>query len=167
MWRLLGWLLCAVCLFAAPAFSGYAANVSFVVIETGAAAQAAQGTAELWEGGIMDVFFDAGHVVSNARAKKMSVIPAEEFPEGALRDFQEADEGGSEYFIIAFLNYAEASEGAEAGAPESVRLRLYKVAPYKFLVEESALGKGFVFEDGVNGARAMAKAIVPYIGRKM
>ncbi|MDR3300909.1 MAG: hypothetical protein LBT01_00070 [Spirochaetaceae bacterium] len=158
-------VVCFLC--SASFFQIYAANISFMVIETGGAALAAKGMAELWEDGIMDVFFDAGHIISNARTKKIPAQPTkEEFPEEALRDFQDADEGSSEYFIIAFLNYGDTIT-TEATAPESVNLRLYKVAPYKFLMEKTANGKYNPSEDALTDVKKLAKAIIPYIGRKM
>jgi hypothetical protein len=148
-------------------FSLHAANVSFIVLETGAGAAAARGPAGLWEEGIMEVFFNDGHIISNAKARKINTFPPQEFPEEALRDFQEADEGGSEYFIVAFLNYGEEIKTG-ISKPQSVTLRLYNVAPYRFLAETIVKEANKTpVEDELNVARDCAKEISVFIGRKM
>jgi hypothetical protein len=153
--------------FIASSFcSIYAATVSFIVLETGAAAAAAKGPAGLWEEGIMEVFFNDGHIISNAKARKITTFPKQEFPEEALRDFQEADEGGSEFFIIALLTYG-ADDSGKNPLPESATLRLYNVKPYKFLTEKTIEKSGAPLEDTLNIARNCAQEISIFIGRMM
>jgi hypothetical protein len=148
-------------------FSLYAANVSMVVLETGAAALAAREPAGLWEEGIMEVFFNDGHIISNAKAKKIGAFPKQEFPEEALRDFQDADEGGSKYFIVALLNYGD-ELCAGAARPVSVTIRLFHVTPYQFLTETTIEDvKKAPVEDELNIARDCAKDISVFIGRIM
>ncbi|MDR2864974.1 MAG: hypothetical protein LBV68_05120, partial [Spirochaetaceae bacterium] len=80
-------------------FFSYAANVSFMVIEVGSGTSGLKRTYEVWEDGILEVFFNAGHIISNAQVQKIPFYPNAELPEEAVRDFREAGEGGSEYFI--------------------------------------------------------------------
>jgi hypothetical protein len=137
------------------------------VLETGAAAAAAKGPAGLWEEGIMEVFFNDGHIISNAKTRKITTFPKQEFPEEALRDFQEADEGGSEFFIVALLSYGDKVAGRNP-VPESVTLRLYNVNPYQFLTEKIIEEKSDTpVEDALNIARNCARDISIFIGRKM
>jgi hypothetical protein len=143
----------------------FAANVSFIVLESGTAAVAAKNAATLWEDGIMEVFFNNGHIISNAKTRKIPVFPKEELPEEALREFQEADEGGSEYFMVALLNYSDSSNEVYA-TPESVTIRLYSVSPYKFIAEKTIIEKNKnTVEDELNNAKKIAGEIVWYIGR--
>ena len=52
----------------------------------------------LWESGLMDVFFEAGHIVSNAPALRLDRKPAEAFPEAARPELNEAIAGGGGVF---------------------------------------------------------------------
>jgi hypothetical protein len=151
----------------------FASNVSFIVLESGNAATVAKNAAILWEDGIMEVFFNNGHIISNAKSRKIPEFPKEELPEEALRDFQEADEGGSDYFMVALLNYSNKSDEV-AAMPESVTIRLYSVSPYKFIVEktivekkEARTGEKNTTEYELNNAKKLADEIVWYIGRDM
>jgi hypothetical protein len=145
------------------------------VLESGKAATASRNTATIWEDGIMEVFFNNGHIISNAKSRKISVFPKEELPEEALRDFQDADSGGSEYFIVALLKYSD--DGSEDyAAPKSVTIRLYGVSPYKFITEKTLDDKNKVLgisknknsvDDALSNAKKVAAEIVWYIGRDL
>jgi len=109
----------------------FAANVSFMVLETGAGAFKVDGMANIWEEGFLDAFFNAGHIISNARTVKLDFFPEEELPDAVITDFKEAKEGRSDYFIVVLLNYEAEVNGMTA--PESVTMKLYNVTPYKFI----------------------------------
>jgi hypothetical protein len=168
---------CALFMVLLLALTGplFAANVSFIVLESGKAASASRNTATIWEDGIMEVFFNNGHIISNAKSKKIPLFPKEELPEEALRDFQDADSGGSEYFMVALLNYSD--DGSEEYAtPKSVTIRIYAVSPYKFIAEKTmddknkSLGVGKnknSADDALGNAKKLAGEIVWYIGRDM
>lgn len=144
-----------------------ASNVSVMIIESGKGAIGARDIAELWEDKIMNAFFSEGHIVSNARAKRIAHESGNEIPEEALRDLQSASEGGVEYFILALLNYKDALINSRAN-PEIISLRLYKVSPYSMLFEESvAQGAKVTHEDAINNARHAVKIINSYMRRGM
>lgn len=144
-----------------------AENVSVMVIEAGAGATTAEANASSWEDNIMDVFFNEGHIVSNARARRIASFPPEEIPEEALRDLQEASEGGSEYFVIAFLGYGESGKD-EKTKPNTVRLRLYRVNPYRYVREEvvSVQGKATPIDVVLQRTRTAVKNMIPYMKRR-
>ena len=52
---------------------------------------------------MMDVFFDTGHIVSNARMIRLDRKPAENFPGEAENDYQDARINGMDYFVIAIV----------------------------------------------------------------
>jgi len=91
-----------LCGFILPQLSG--ATVSCLVIETGLPSGGAKSQySTMWENNLMDVFFDTGHIVSNARMMRLDRKPAENFPGAAERDYQEARENGMDYFLIAIV----------------------------------------------------------------
>jgi hypothetical protein len=117
------------------------ASVSFLVLETGL--EEGQGDSRyssLYESGLLDVFFDAGHIVSNAPILRLSGRPRQTFPEEAMGDLAEAIEGGMEYFILAQLDYAAPPDG-EIEKPRSISLRIFRVKPYKLIYEQRYDGK--------------------------
>jgi hypothetical protein len=144
----------------------YAASVSFMVIETGTGAKAAGNAAKQWEDGIMDAFFSAGHIISNAPMLYLSSYPQGEIPPAAKRDLSDAGAGFSDYFIIAFLNYDDTVPAGQS-KPKSVSLRLYKVSPYRFLVEKSLSEKDGAALSGAETAKILAHKIMPFVGRGM
>ena len=116
------------------AISLNAATVSFLVIETGLDADPeANLHSSLWESGLLDVFFESGHIVSNAPVMRLYKKPVEKFPAEAQNDFNEALEGGVEYFIIAMLDY---QNGVNAQRPQNITLRLFKTRPFEMLFEQ-------------------------------
>jgi hypothetical protein len=160
-----------------PVFPVLAENVSVMVIESGAGAVAGAGNADFWENGMMEVLFDAGHIVSNARSMRIARFPDDEFPNEALRDFQEAAEGGAEYFVLALLEYGNSETDAYV-QPESISLRIYKINPYAFLFEKKLVGKPSLAKTGAKkpekivaretddlwNVKNAAEAVISYIG---
>ena len=83
-----------------------ASMVSFMVIETGLPMEARRTEySSLWEDGLMSVFFDAGHIVSNSLVMRLEKTPETEFPQEAQADYLEASGGGAEFFVLVFLEY--------------------------------------------------------------
>ncbi|MDR1909981.1 MAG: hypothetical protein LBQ35_08735 [Spirochaetaceae bacterium] len=111
-------------------------TVSFIVGETGLSREAPSSDASnRWETGLMDAFFDAGHIVSNAPILRLGSPAREELPPEFMRDFYDAREGGVEFLILALLDY-RAWDGRGPLEPRRVSLRVFRVTPYQFVVEE-------------------------------
>ena len=124
-----------------PVPSLFGAAVSFLVLETGLEeGQGASRYSSLYESGLLDVFFDAGHIVSNAPILRLSRVPGQTFPEEAMDDLEEAIEGGMEYFVLAQLDYA-VPPGETIEKPRSIFLRIFRVKPYKLIYEQRYDGK--------------------------
>ena len=116
-------------IFVITAFPLNAASVSFLVIETGLSKNSANSRySTMWENGLMDVFFETGHVVSNAPILRISRKPAEGFPSEAEKDFKEAKEGEIDYFIVAIVSHP---------APHNVSLRLFRTNSQQMLFEHT------------------------------
>jgi hypothetical protein len=156
------WLAFPLCFFLA--FPLPAATVSFLVIETGLREEwGSSGYSALWENSLLDVFFEAGHIVSNAPVMRLSRIPAEDFPQEALAEFTEATEGGAEFFILARLDYRPSQAGVEP-APWNIALRVYRTRPYGLVHEERLEDLGVsAARDESARANQTVRRLIPYI----
>jgi hypothetical protein len=153
--------------------SAFAHTVSFLVIETGIRQEnpAVESTV-IWENGLMDAFFDAGHIVSNARNLRISRHPSKDFPDEARGDLEEAREGMVDYFILAFLDYRGTEVpgtsvpgegvpgGSRASKPQQVSLRVFKVNPYGKIYEQGYTG---AMKDESVRAKKAAGLILPHL----
>jgi hypothetical protein len=94
-----------------------AATVSFLVVETGIPEQSERPQSSLlWENGLFDVFFDAGHIVSNAPIMRIPEKTTEKLPGPVRGELDQARNGGAEYFIVVLLEYPAFAAG---GIPDS------------------------------------------------
>jgi hypothetical protein len=143
-----------------------AANISFLVIETGVREEGrVNESSTIWENGLMDVFFDAGHIVTNAPILRLNETPSGEFPGEAREDLEEARLGGAEFFVLALLDYQETLPAANSGLnPRSVSLRLFSTNPYKILYERTyPAGASLQKNDRFSYAQNAARLIVPFL----
>ncbi|MDR3171439.1 MAG: hypothetical protein LBU17_07410 [Treponema sp.] len=117
-----------------------AAMVSFLVIETGRRENIpVHELTDLWENGLMDAFFEAGHIVSNAPIMRLAIKPDKDLPDEAQGDLREALAGGSEFLILALLDY-ESSSGGGVEKLQGVSLRLFRTKPYKLVFTQQYSG---------------------------
>ena len=138
-----------------PAFG---ANISFWVIETGINEEGAiSETSYLWESGMLDVFFEAGHIVSNAPVHRVTGDEAAILEEGYFietsREYEEALEYGADFFIAVFLDYG-AEDGLLLRKPRTALLQIYKMTPETIIFEGTLKSPGV--EDGMNTAKEFA-----------
>jgi len=104
-----------------------ATNVSFLVMETGLPKDGPSSPYTImWENGLMDVFFEYGHIVSNSPIMRIFQKPLDGFPDEAERDFDDAKEGGMRYFVIAIVEHP---------IPYKVSLRLFNTSSQEMLRE--------------------------------
>jgi len=111
------------CAFILPPLFG--ATVSCLVIETGPSGGSKNQYSAMWENNLMDVFFDIGHIVSNARMIHLDRKPAENFPGEAENDYLQARASGMDYFLIAIIDQNQ-----------SVSLRLFNTNSRELLKEQ-------------------------------
>jgi len=115
-----------VAVFFAPAPLG-AATVSVLVMEAGQSRENQGGLYPIqWENGLLEVFFDSGHIVSNFPKIQIAKKSDDDFPPEASRDFNSAQEGGMEYFLVAIVDYAQSN----------VSLRLFSTQSSKMIHEQ-------------------------------
>jgi hypothetical protein len=110
----------------------------------------------------MDVFFEAGHIVSNAPIMHIVERPESSFPEENSAAIQQAYAGGAEYLVIAILDYEGVTKPAR---PRVVSLRLFHLYPYKLLFEEIYSNSGQTpMSEEISHAKRTAQMIIPHIG---
>ncbi|MDR1105336.1 MAG: hypothetical protein LBL44_03165 [Treponema sp.] len=141
-----------------------AATVSFMVVETGLSPEDGINTcSSLWENGLLDVFFDAGHIVSSAPMLRLKDKPGGELPDEAKDDIAEAAEGGMDFFIVAILEYHSGS-GTETGntKPRQVSLRVFTTSPCRMLFEQQCTEKANVsMDDEFAWVKQEARRLLP------
>jgi hypothetical protein len=131
------------CIFAGLAVPApvFAYTVSFIVVETGRIEDAqGNGASHLWENELMDVFFNAGHIVSNAQTLRAGRETLKDFPDEVRGDFDEAREGAVDFFVMALLDYQASGESPETAGPRRVLLKVFRVNPYQKVYEQEYSG---------------------------
>jgi hypothetical protein len=170
------------------------ATLNFMVVETGFGQEGVPFTGNfessvLWETCLFDVFFEAGHVVSNSPILPLAGLsaadfpgnqsPAKEFPGQLWPELENAILGGADYLVFALLSYPRGAADLRA-KPEGVSLRIYAVNPAgglagcRFVYEGAALLE--TLEQAGNrsrnsargdaeaeGAKRLIRGLVPYI----
>ena len=156
-------LLLMIFIAAAGTVPSGAATISIMIIETGAVDEAAKSAAAIWESGIMDAFFDEGHIVCNTPAIKLPSLDDEELPKEARRNFEDADINGVDYFVIAQLNYSQTESSVITG-PDKVSLRLYRINQYGMLHKTSyPVNPDLHVPEKFSGAKNAAQMLSTYI----
>jgi len=119
-----------VCMIAAG--GARAANVSFLVMETGLPPGSSETRySALWEDGLLEVFFESGHIVSNApRMRLTNAVVPEGFPPEARKDYEDARNGGMDYFLIAIVDHSS----------QNVSLRLFSTRSLEPIAEKAYAG---------------------------
>ena len=104
-----------------PAF---ASLISFSFVETGVGNDI-PGTqhGSVWEGGLMEVFFNAGYIVTNSPLSRIERKPEHTLSGIILTEFEEAVEGGAEYFVLGFL---ECLVDGGSAVPININIIIYK-----------------------------------------
>ena len=139
-----------------------ASMVSVLVVETGINEGTSSGRySSLWEGGLMDAFFDAGHIVTNSPIVRMAKKPPRDLTGPVEADFQEAVSGGADYFMLAFLEYKNQGDTA---IPVAVVLKLYNSDSQKLVYEQNfPAGTGKNLDEEYQFAQKAGRAIISHI----
>jgi hypothetical protein len=182
----LGFLLFAV--LNSPVFS---VGLYILVAETGSGAKEGSVSQDepgvgfdssfLWEACLMDVLFEAGHIVSNSPILGLGpeipgevspggeppfeVSPGGEFPGELGRNLAEARSGMADYLILALLHYPAAAD--KRTRPERVDLKLYSLEPDRFVYGETGFpvpaGGSAAAANEAQQARQLIRSLIPHI----
>jgi len=117
-----------------------AANVSFLVMETGESREdPAYQYPILWENGLLEIFFEAGHIVSNFPIMQIAGKPADGFPDEAKESFEDARTGGMDFFLVGIVDYAQSGVSLRlfnTKSPKMIQEQKYKVTSFRSTKEE-------------------------------
>ena len=148
-----------------------AATVSVLVVESGLPpGNGCTSSAEVWESGFMDTFFDAGHIVSNAPCFQIGSIldsnadiaASRVLPREVNGDFDQARIGGADFFVLVILNYTESMEH-----PKDVIIRVFSVSTGDLLHETKGTVKAWINTDEeFLDVKRQAGRIVPHLVKK-
>lgn len=150
----------------------FCANVSVMVIETGLrdGRPLFYGeTTGIWETGLMDVFFEEGHIVTNAEAIALEKKPGQEMPSEIRSCIEEAGEVGIDYFVLAYLSYDTAHTGRFSGGrskPAGIEFNLFNINLSKCIwtqyidLELAAYPK----TEELGRARRIARSLLMHLG---
>jgi len=128
------YLLAGLFLGLIAAFPLNAANVSFLIMETGHSKDDPAGRYPvLWENGLMDVFFESGHIVSNFPIMKIVEKPTDGFPNEVEEEFETAQNGGMDFFLVGIVDYTQSG----------VSLRLFNTKSLRIIQEQKYTVKSF------------------------
>jgi len=138
-------------------FSINAATVSFYVIETGVNEDfdIKQSQSIQWENAFLDVFFDAGYIISNA-----PILRIEKKPSDVLQvvDIEEAVDYGVDYMLIVLLEYKK-----DLKEPIEVSFYIYRVTRKEKVIEKKIIIKRESSQNDYNNMKTVAKGFIPYI----
>jgi len=141
-------------------FSVEASMISFSVIETGLPqdGRTSQHTI-LWENTLLDVFFNAGHIVCNAPIQRLESRPPADFLSSSFYDLErEAIDGGIDYIILVQLDYPPDLE-----TPSDISILLYKVRGRVKIYEKQLRGKAYrTIGEETDDLKIIIRELLPY-----
>jgi len=142
-------------------FGVEASMISFSVIETGLPPEAGRNQYSVrWENTLLDVFFDAGHIVSNAPIVRLDTKPSGDIMQASAFDIEEAISGGVDFVIFAQLDF---SSGAPA--PGEISFFIYRITGREKIFEKRIAGKNYRSTvDEVDDLKIIAWELVPFLG---
>jgi len=144
-------------------FGVEASMISFLVIETGVPQEGRTlQHSLLWENTLLDVFFNAGHIVSNAPIQRLEAKPSADFLQSsALEMEREAIDGGVDYIVLAQLDYFSDS------APAEISFLIYRVRGRVKVLERRITGKSYRSTgDELDDMKIIIGELVPYFNNR-
>jgi hypothetical protein len=158
-------------LFVSPLFC---ANISVLIIETGLqdGKPARRGEmTEIWETGLMDVFFEEGHIVTNAQAFALKKKPGKELTSEITSYITEAEDAGIDYFVLAYLNYetdvaANVGRFSELPKPVDIEFNLFSIDPAKCIWTQNIdlRRDSYSTREEQTRARKAARTLIVHLG---
>ena len=148
-------LMTILCFFLSVAAN--ASMVSFFVIETGLPEDGRENLNSVnWENAFLDVFFDAGHIVSIS-----PMLRLEKKPQGDILrevDMRPLRNGGIEFLIIAQLDYNTEF------TPSEMSFLVYRVNTRELITEKKMQGRQISSpREGFEYMKSIARGLIAYI----
>jgi hypothetical protein len=156
-------LIISVFLTVFLAINAQATMVSLFVIETGLPQEGAKNLhSQKWENAFFEVFFDAGLILCNAPMLRFESAPGRDIEYFAQEEMDEARQGGSEFFIIAQLNYP--SGGSRPG---DISIAMYDLDSAKKIHERKLTGKTYRNEnEEISDLKTIIRGLVPLLSQR-
>ena len=109
----------------------------------------------------MESFFNAGHIVTNSPVERMEKKPVQVFSGKVAADFSEAIDGGSDYFILGFLEY---KIQGERPVPVGINIKLYSTGSKKLIFEQNfPAGTGKSLDEEYKFAQNAGRVLISHI----
>jgi len=139
-----------------------ASMISVLVVETGLKDNSNVGQySSLWEDGLLSVFFDAGHIISNGNILRLEKMPTKALPDEVLIDHADAFNGGADYFIMVILQYENRNGRLR---PQEATLRLFSTNTGGMIFQSVIpAGRGTTIDEEYRRAKDAARTIIPHI----
>jgi len=144
-------------------FGVEASMISFLVIETGLPQEGRVNQhSVLWENTLLDVFFNAGHIVSNAPIQRLEAKPSADFLQSSAFEMErEAIDGGVDYIVLAQLDYFSDS------SPGEISFLIYRVRGRVKVLERRITGKSYRSTgDELEDMKIIIGELVPYFNNR-
>ena len=143
-------------------FNAWASMVSFFLIETGMPENRPESQHSIqWENAFMDVFFDAGHIVSNAPVLRLETKPQSDILQVIAFNFADARSFGIDYILITMLDFT-----GDLPAPGEVTFVVFKVSSQEKVFERTIEGKTYrSSREEYDDLKAIARGLVPFISQ--
>ena len=156
---------CMAVLLGLLAFPASASMVCFLIVETGINEAAKSGQySTLWEGGLMEAFFNAGHIVTNSPITRIEKKPARDLSGMVEAEFNDAIRGGAEFFVLGFLEFKNYGERA---VPVELALRLYSSNSRDLVFEQNfPAGSGKNFDEEYLIAQNAGRVIISHLSKR-
>jgi len=141
-------------------FGVEASMISFIVIETGLPQEAERNHHSVnMENALLDVFFDAGHIVSNAPILRFETKPSGDILQlSAFAMEEDALNAGVDYIVLAQLDYT----GAQS--PGEISFLVYRIRGRVKVLERQISGKTYrTARDEIDDLKIIARELVPYL----
>ena len=140
--------------------SVHANLISFYIVETGIPMESERNRSSmLWENAFLDVFFDAGFIVTNYPMMRFPEKPSSNIIEAAGFDVREAMDAGVDYILIAQLDYTNPANG-----PDDISFYVFKVINHLVVYEKKITGRNYRNErDAIDELRKIVRELVPVI----
>jgi hypothetical protein len=155
-------LYAVLALFVLLAFPVSASMVSFLLVETGIGEEAPRSQyASPWEGGLMDAFFNAGHIVTNSPITRLATKPVQDLSGPVGDDFNDAAMNGADYYVVGFMEYQV--QGARP-VLVGISLKLYNTLSGKLVFEQGfPVGTGANLADEYRIAQNAGRIIISHL----
>ena len=134
--------------------------VSFFIVETGLPEGRSNNDHSVqWENAFMDIFFDAGYIVSNSPIVRLQTNPQDDLLRSAGINIMETRNWGVDYVVIAQLDYVSLTQ-----SPEKISFIIYRVNTNEKIFDRQIDGKSYrSVREEYDDIRSIVRALVPFI----